>query len=343
MGLFDKAFNAFADSATSLNRSINKTIGKDVFQDVKRIEEPRAFVPLSDFGEYQIAEPEQWSQLTGECKQFSIEGNIISVSAELDTCLQYRAFFKAGAEYYTERFKFKYQNCVKDFDSLVHYFSEIYIDGLMPMVRRAHELLLMFGVFTVDTEAFTSRHMETYKKAITSYQIMLGIEATKNQAAENLGEQVGGSIRMTGGGFGLKGAMKGAAKATAFNMGMGLVGKFVANQSKMSQEEKAKVFAAFKHDVFFEEVKSDFYATFFTLIQFLVENGVIDGITTTPTVQSNSIFKNLQSPMFPVAQLPKTMAKLISENPFVPAYFEILEKKLGPTEEVETIVSYFVG
>lgn len=343
MGLFDKAFNAFADSATSLNRSINKTIGKDVFQDVKRIEEPRAFAPLSDFGEYQIAEPEQWLQLTGENKQFSIEGNIVSVSAELDACMKYRDFFKSGAEYYTERFKFKYQNCVKDFDSLVHYFSEIYIDGLMPMVRRAHELLLPFGVFTVDVETFTKRHIETYKKAITSYQTMTGIEAMKNQAAENLGQQVGGSIRMSGGGFGLKGAMKGVATATAFNAGMGLVGKFVANQSKMSQEEKSRAFAAFKHDVFFKEVYSDYYATIFTLIQFLIENGVINDVEVIPTAQSNSIFKNLQSPMFPETQIPKVMAKLISENPFVPAYFELLEKKLGPTEEVETIVSYFVG
>ena len=43
---------------------------------------------------------------------------------------------------------------------------------------------------------------------------------------------------MQGGGFGLKGAMKGVAKAEAFNFGMGMIGKFVAQQSKMTKAEK---------------------------------------------------------------------------------------------------------
>lgn len=338
---FKKGFNMFAESGTALNRKINQVIGKEVFQDIKKIEEPREFPPYDSFPKYSSAEPEQWPSLKGESKEFTLDGNIISVSSELDACIKYRPFFKKAAEYYAEQFKFKYQNCVQDFDSLIHYFEEMYLEGLIPMGHRAYSLLLPFGVFTADVGAFTSGHINRYNRAITSYEIMTGIEQTKNQMAENLGDQVGGAIQMQGGGFGFKGAMKGVAQAEAFNLGMGLVGKFVAHQTKMTQEEKAKAFAAFKHDVFFEEVYSDYYNTYLTFIQLLAENGVLNGINTIASTTDDTIFNNLQNPMFPQDKVAAAFAKLISGNPFVPEYFALLEQKLGQTDEVKQIVAYF--
>lgn len=338
---FKKGFNMFAESGTALNRKINQVIGKDVFQDIKKIEEPREFPPYDSFPKYAFAEPEQWPALKGESKEFTLEGNVISVSSELDTCIKYRPFFKKAAEYYTERFKFKYQNCVQDFDSLIHYFEKMYLEGLIPMGHRAYSLLLPFGVFTADAGEFTSDHIKRYNKAITSYEIMAGIEQTKNERAENLGNQVGGAIQMQGGGFGFKGAMKGVAQAETFNLGMGLVGKFVAHQTKMTQEEKAKAFAAFKHDVFFKEVYSDYYNTYLTFVQLLAEDGVLNGINTISDPTNDTIFNNLRNPMFPQDKVAAAFAKLISDNPFIPQYFALLEQKLGKTAEVQQIVDYF--
>ncbi len=338
---FKKGFNAFAKSGTALNRKINKVIGKDVFQDIKEIEETREFPPYDSFPKYTCEEPEQWPVLKGESKEFTLDGNVISVSGELDTCIKYRPLFKKTAEYYTEQFKFKYQNCVQDFDSLIHYFEEMYLEGLMAMEHRAYSLLLPFGVFTADIDAFTSSQIERYNKAINSYEIMAGIERGQNQMAENLGNQVGGAVQMQGGGFGFKGAMKGAAQAEAFNLGMGLMGKFVANQCKMTQEQKAKAFAAFKRDVFFEEVYSDYYNTFLTFVQLLAENGVLNGINTIASTMDDTIFNNLQNPMFPQDKVAAAFAKLISGNPFIPKYFALLEQKIGKTAEVQQIVDYF--
>ena len=146
---------------------------------------------------------------------------------------------------------------------------------------------------------------------------------------------------MQGGGFGFKGAMKGVAQAEAFNLGMGLVGKFVANQSKMTQEEKAKAFAAFRSDIFFEEVYSDYYNTFLTFVQLLVDNGVLNGINTVVSAKDDAVFNNVLNPMFPQDKMATAFAKLISCNPFVPKYFVALEQKLGQTDEVKQIVNYF--
>ena len=102
MALFDKAFNAFAQYSNTVNRGINSVIGKDVIPEMKTIEAPREFQALDHFPEYSVPKPEQWPALIGDGKSFCLEGNIISISAHLDACMQYRTFFKTSAKYYTE-------------------------------------------------------------------------------------------------------------------------------------------------------------------------------------------------------------------------------------------------
>ena len=82
---------------------------------------------------------------------------------------------------------------------------------------------------------------------------MLGITLEKKQSADSFGNKLGNSVRLQGGGFGLKGAAKGIAKAETFNFGMSALGKFVSHQLQMSDEEKAdfdKTFTAAKNNFF---------------------------------------------------------------------------------------------
>lgn len=341
MALFDKAFNKFADYSNKLNHGVNKVIGKDVFPDMKKIEEPKEFPAYDSFPEYPNPAPEQWPVLTGEEKTFSLDGNTLLVSAPLDACIQYRIYFRTSAKYYAERFKFKYEKCVQDFDSLLYYFSDMYLEGLQEMVTRAYSLFLPFGIFTVDVESFSAQHVDTYKKAVDSYTVMAGIEQSKNQAANNLGNKIGGAIQMQGGGFGFKGAMKGMAQAEAFNLGIGLIGKYVASQTKMTQEDKAKVFAEFKQDIFFQEVYSDYYNVFFSWVQTLADNGVLSDTTTKINKEFNMILLNLKNPMFPQEKFAEALINLISVNPFVPECFDLLQQKYGQTDEGQKIIGYF--
>lgn len=340
---FDKAFNKFAQAGNSLNKGLNKVIGKDVFGEIKQIEEPREFPPYDSFPEYSIPEPEQWSPLTGQAKRLTLSGNVISVSANLDTCMQYREVFKETARYYADRFIFKYKNCVEDYDSFVNYFEDMYFEGLIPIAHRAYSLLLPFGVINADIDKFSSKHIDSYKRALTSYETVSGIEIAKNQAADNIGNTVSGSLQLRGGGFGLKGAVKGVAKANAFNLGMGVLGKYVSSQNKMTQEEKANVFAKFNQELFFEEVFSDYYNTFLTMVQILAENGKLGNVTTYVNTEFNNMVRNLKNPMFPQDQVAPTLAKLISTHPFNTNLLEILNMKFGENDEVKQIIEYFMG
>ncbi len=218
-------------AGTAINRTANRIIGKEVFKDCRTIEVILGIFLHTTASRIFFCRTRTVVCAEGEDKEFTLNGNTISVSRELDACIKYRPFFKKNAEYYTSQFKFKYQNCVQDFDSLLHYFEDMYLEGLTSMASRAYSLLLPFGVFTTDVDTFISCHTDRFNRAITSFEIMSGIEVSKNQKAEELGNQIGGAIQMQGGGFGFKGAMKGVAQAEAFNLGMNLFGKFVAFQS----------------------------------------------------------------------------------------------------------------
>ena len=343
MGLFDKAFNKFAESGNKLNKGINKVIGKDVFGEIRPIEAPREFAEYSSFPQYDKEEPGNWSSKQGEGKTFNLSGATITVSKELDTCIQYRKDFAEAASYYTERFKYKYSVCVNDFDTLTHYFKEMYLEGLQPMLYRAYSLLLPFGIFDVDNNSFNELHVSMFNRAVKSYETMCGIEESINQQAQNTGDVVGGSIRMQGGGFGFRGAMKGVAKAEAFNLGMGLLGKCVSNQMKMTPEQKAAAFGAFKADIFFEEVYSDYYNTFLTLINVLTQKGLINGVKVVSDGSAKTMIDNLKNPMFPKERIPQSLATMISTYPFEKACFSLAEELFGNSSECVALREYFLG
>ncbi|MBE5873442.1 MAG: hypothetical protein E7287_03440 [Lachnospiraceae bacterium] len=330
-----------AEPATKLNRSVNKAIGKDVFQDVKPMERPKEFPPLSNYPTYDVPAPAQWTLLTGNEKNFTFAENTIRVSKNLDMCMQYVPLFRECATYYSKQFAFRYEQCVTDFDSLLYYFRDIYAEGLKPMIDRAVSLLLPFEVFSINADYFFDYHYETYNRAIHTYITMAGIQEAKNQQAENLGNQIGGSVRMQGGGFGFKGAMKGMAKAELFNFGMSAMGKYLANQTKMSDSEKATVFAELNKEIFFEEVYSDYLNTFLSLIHILSQNGVLGDVSTTTDEQYDIMINNLKNPMFPQDKVAPLLSQLIEKYPFAQGSYNVIKEKYGETDEIKQIAEYF--
>lgn len=339
--LFKKGFNKFVEQGNALNKGINKILGKEVFGQMQKIESPREFQPYESFSKFSMPEPAQWESFTGNAKEFTLDGYTISFSSNLDTCMQYKDFFKASAKFYSDRFEFMYHQCVTDYDTLLHYFEDMYFEGLYAMTDRAYSLLLLFGLFNVSKEDFRSYQINTYNRAVDSYTTMFAIEANKNQSAQNMGNAVGNSIQMQGGGFGFKGAMKGVAQAEAFNIGMGLLGKFVESQSKMSKEEKEAVYSKFKADIFFQEVYFDYANTFYTTIQTLSENGILGNISTLTGNEYNTMVNNLKNPMFPKDKIAPLLVELISKYPFTTASYEVLKERYGETDEVQKLIKYF--
>lgn len=169
---------------------------------------------------------------------------------------------------------------------------------------------------------------------------MLEIEEKRNQQAAQLGDQIGGSIRMQGGGFGFRGAMKGVAKAEIFNIGMAGIGKYFANQTRMSDEEK-QIYMPNLKGYIFQEVYSDYVNTFLSLIHILSENGVLSDVSTHTGSEYDTMIKNLKNPMFPQEKVASLIAQLIAKYPFSRGSFDVMVEKFGDTEETKAIIEYF--
>ena len=338
--LFEKGFNKFADMGNAMNRGINKLAGKEIVGEIKKFEEPKTFAPFSSYPQYSIPEPEQWQPLCGEEKTFTLHDNNITFSKNLDICLKYGDLFKSSARYYTDRFVFKYKNCVHDYDSMIFYFNDMYLEGLIPMITRAQSLLLLFDIFNINIETFFNFHVQKYNKAFADYDFLITEVENRNQSANNIGNKVGNSVKFYGGGFGIKGALKGTAKAGILNMGMNSAGKYVSNQLKLSDKEKNDWFYTFNTSIFFSKVYSDYVYTFFSLIELLVQNNVLSEIATLADEEYHTMINNINNPMFPQDKMIPLIIRIIKKYPFTYDVYTIYKNKFGENEELTSIYNY---
>lgn len=338
---FKDGFNKFADASTKLNRGLNNAIGKDIFNDVKPIEEEKEFPPLTAYPQYTIPEPDQLSEINGVEKTYKIGDSQVVISSQLDSLYSYRQNFKVYAGYYIDMLKFRYSMCVKDYDSLTHYFPDLYREALKPIADRAYSLLLPFGIFNVTADSFLSTHIDTFNEGINAFFEIAKIEIEKNQRAQQMGNALGNSIQMQGGGFGMKGAMKGMAQAEAFNIGLGLLGKFAEHQKRMTQEEKAVIFSQINPEILFSATYNDYYNVFLTLVNFLSDNRILNNVKTVIDVEFDTIYGNLQNPMFPAAMFPNDICSLISNYPFEQKCFDLLVKKMPTDDGAIKLVEYY--
>ncbi len=340
---FKKGFNKFADMNNSFNKGLNNVIGKDVFGEMKKIEDERVFAPFSSFPPYQEPKPADWTALSGQDITFTIEGVSIPVSANLDVCMKYKPLIIDEVKYYKEQFKYRFSQCATDYDSFVHYFKDMYLEGMNAICSKTYSIFLPLGIFDSTAEKFEEAHINRFHKAYDAFKQISGIELARNANAANAGNVVGNSVRVQGGGFGLKGAAKGILQAEAINAAISGVGKFVEHQKKMSQEEKAAVWQNVNADALFAAVHNDYYNVFYSLVQSLSDRNMIGNATTLVADDVDAMYKNLQNPMFPQDKFIPAVADLISKMPFQIPLYNMLEQKLGATEEVKAIREYFLG
>ena len=350
MGLFDKARNKITETSNNLNKKLSEKVEE------KGNNPRQKFAEYSSFPQYEKEEPAGWTPKQGTEKVFTFSGTTITVPKELDTCIQYRREFAEAADYYTERFKYKYALCVNDYDSFTYYFGDMYEEGLQPMLYRASSLLLPFGVFDIDNKSFNELHGSLFKKAVLSYQKMYGVEEAGKQKAKALAD---GITR-----YGMKQALqreieddnlsyhdfvqRRIAEDTGLRFKSGevssrIIGNLIGNKLFNNPEQKAAAYEAFNEETLFEEVHSDYYNSFYTFISVLTKKGIINGVKAVNDGSAQTMIDNLKNPMFPKDRIPQALATIISTFPFEEEYYTLAEELCGSSSEVSAIKEYFLG
>ena len=291
-----------------------------------------------------IVEQELWKPLEGKTKIFPLYGKTLEVPENLDLFNSYRLKFKEIAEKYAARAEAEYKSRIRDFISFIEFFPKIYTENLSPIIQRAVDILVSEEVWTVTFESFFDQHTNDFHLAVDDYNVILesaNLTVQKNQQiAANIMSFV---PNMVGGGFGLKGALKGMAIAETFNaVRDGIENSAVKNAANIKPEQQAELYGRIKQDILFDRIFADYWNVHNSLVWTLNQNGHdIWWQTKDVDQQAKNIFKNLSNPNFPQTKVLDALIALLELNPYSPEYYDFAISHFGQSEEVTRIKEFF--
>lgn len=134
--------------------------------------------------------------------------------------------FYQYAEEAVNAFYTSYHKNIKRLEDLINHAPQCFYDAVEPTVQKAHQMLLKRGIYDIDIDTFFKRYIDVspwydaYKAIDEQYQEIADLEEKKDAYRVSRRQNRG---RWQGGGFGLSGAIAGAAKAGAMNMASGAV------------------------------------------------------------------------------------------------------------------------
>ena len=171
-------------------------------------------------------------------KKFNVLGYELNIPDELEVFNLYRNIFKKEAQKNAIEFRKEYREEVKKYDDL--YIASAKGENLInKSVDKAIELLVLEGILTVDRQLFNKKYgeyidFEVYYSIVRQQDKLNNISDMQNYELQLKQAQ---RARWQGGGFGVKGALKGAMTAGALNMGNDLLHS-IGDSNRRKQNER---------------------------------------------------------------------------------------------------------
>lgn len=163
--------------------------------------------------------PEAWESVGGAEKQFTLNGKTLIIPANIDAFNTYRIKFHKLARVCADNARKEYDKKVQDLTTYLEFFPEIYSKHLKVLTKRAVDILISEGIWTVTQDSFTEQHINDFHVAIEEYNVTIeSVELTIQANQNRVSTAMSFVPNLIGGGFGIKGAAKGIATATVFNL-----------------------------------------------------------------------------------------------------------------------------
>lgn len=287
--------------------------------------------------------PVAWQSFSGEEKQFPLNGATLKVPAEMDLFNSYRLKFREAANEYAALAKEQYKKKVRDFDTFLMFFMEIYVPYLDKILQGGVDILIAESIWTETLDSFRTKHTNDYHMAIDDYNAMKSSLSLTDQNNQQAVDTVSGAVpTLRGGGFGFKGAMKGIAKAEAFNLVRGMAVGAIKNATQVTPAQKAEIYGRINVDNLFNRVFIDYWNVYLTLVSCLNANGKSIWLpNSTAVTQAQNIAQNLSNPNFPQEQATNVTIQILTTCPYKVDFQKLLVNKFGQTDEVSAINNYF--
>ena len=287
---------------------------------------------------------DEWENVTGQEQRFTLNGKTLVIPKEMDIFNTYRLKYFELASLCADKAKAEYMKQVRDLNTYLTFFPVIYYKNLDILIKQSMGVIISEGIWSITEESLSKEHLEEFDSGFDTYwTIMESIELTIEQNQSKIASVMSFIPNLTGGGFGLKGAAKGIATATAFNLIRdGAEDHLLQNASNLNQAQRLELYQRVNVDDVFEFVFQDYWRVMLTMMATLIDNGIDIWWPDEDLIeQSENIFSNLSNPRFPQEKLLDVFINILEIHPYNADYHKFMVRKFGDTEETRAIRNYF--
>lgn len=286
---------------------------------------------------------ETWKFVTGSVREFPLLGVTLTVNENWDVYNSYRTLYMECAAKYAKQLRNKYIQRVSNFDSFMRFYPSLYKEYLDKLIAKTTDILVSAGIWTETNESIMERHIEKYHLAMDDYATMYeSLVLTVQSNKERVAALTSLVPNLVGGGFGLKGAASGIAKATVFNLVRDGAESALIDNSSIKPAQKVELYGRVNQKVLLDRAFLDYWQVYLTLIDILNENGKnVWAPTDADSAKADNIMKNVSNPNFPQDQFPNVMISVIGMDPYKRSIYELLRNRGADENEVKAISEYF--
>lgn len=338
------------DNETSVFRITSSQGGVDIPIDSNDQDKAKEIIDYINKvkNEQENAEPEftneKWEPINASGRIFPLCDKNVVISAEMDLYNTYRNTFKEIANTYSDAARKEYDSRVKNLMTYLEFFPTIYNKYLEALGTKAIDILISEGIYTITQDLFIDKHINRYHSAYDDFNVTVeSIKLTTQKNVQRVANITSFVPNLVGGGFGLKGAVKGIAQAEAFNFVRdGLESGLLQSANQVSQPQQAELFARIKPDILFKHVYNDYWNVFLTIITEFISNGINVWLPSNSEANmASNVFKNLSNPNFPEDRKLEMFINILITYPYKREYIEFMVNTYGDNEQTKSIREYF--
>lgn len=285
-----------------------------------------------------------WKSANGQQREFPLCGHTLKVSSGLDVFNTYRLMFRKFADECANSARAEYNKKVRDLVTYLQFTPEIYGYYLAAVCDKAVQILISDGIWNITQSDFINAHKAKYHLVFDDISVTVeSVELTIEKNQRSVANTMSFVPNLIGGGFGLKGAVKGIARATAFNLARNSIeSSLIKGAANINAAQQTELYNRIKPDVLFEHFFLDYWRVFLTVVSILHRNKKNVWLPIDSNIKNaDGVFDNLSNPNFPKEQLVAAFIKILQMKPYDKRYYKFMVSHFGDTEEVKAIRNYF--
>lgn len=288
-------------------------------------------------------------------KSFPLIKKEITISDGRVNYNNYILEFEKKAEKAAAQFRKEYEKQCHSIEDVSNYAFNIGNVIIRHYLEECIEYIIGFGVYSISVEKFADEYywdyFYTYSDSFQKiYDKYMDIVLTEEQKEEYRQMRKQNRGRWQGGGFGLSGAIKGAATAGAMNMASGAVhsmvnlgGKMISNMA--ASKDKSKLFNDESTiNVLINGVRDSVYNMVYALTNYINDARVqeIAIITDSDVDEAKTLMHNLKKNIVPEEKRLELVINVLELDPYRrEAYLYLITNYGDPQNEIETLADFF--